>query len=849
MEMLIGFASQWNNFIEKLFQTIISNNLEFLISEDLQDKLRSAKEFSNGINLLPFPTFVLNKNRVPIFLNNQYEKFKGKIKYLEPLPNVMESLMNDRVKIEEEIYIHTFDSELIDELSCLKIKAAFYPFFLNGDELLIVVFLVDSNQIENIKFILERFGNLMTVLHDIPYYIYIKDTLDRIISVNTKFEEKFNITKKAIEGEFSENVLTKEVFNECNKKEKEVISTRKPLIGSEEKFAVKTEIEIWALVDRIPILNDYGEVVGIIVFMYDLSGNKQKELELRRWEKRFDIITTATGQAAFERDWESGEVIWTENIQQILGYTPNELRLHEKWLEKIHKDDLDLYLQKFKIHCDSLTPYTFTYKVLNSSRNIRVVKEIGFFLTEDGKIISIVGIIRDITDQKDLEQKISDYNMFLHVLLDTIPMPIFYENIEGKIIGCNKVFQEQILTLPKKEFLGKTVDSFKQIFNESFIEHHRRANHEILNKNYVETYDVMLNLLNGSSKYFAVYKSGYKDFDDNLAGIINVLIDITDRKKAEEALLNINMELEKKIEERTKDLQLALEEYRFEVEEHRRVQEILEQANFELKILNDTLAEESQKLLVLNERLSNSERELQEANSARDKAFTIIAHDLKNPLQSILTESEVLERFFDSFEKDKMREYVHHIFKTSKLLKNLLEDLLIWAKTQTSRISLRPEWVNIDLVLSDVVRQLEPNCQNKEIVIVYEPRVKIMSFIDRNLVTIVVRNLLDNAIKFSKRGSKVYLAVEEINEGNIPSIKVAVLDEGIGIEKERLDKLFKIEYSSTTPGTEKEQGTGLGLIICKELIELHKGKIWVESEVNKGSTFGFVIPINFELVS
>lgn len=846
MEMLIGFASQWNNFIEKLFQAISSSHLESLISENLPFTLRNAKNFLEGINLLPFPTVVFNKSGEPVFLNDQYKKVKGKIKYVELLPIVMEALMNNRVGIEQGISISTLDSELIDGLSCFKIRATFYPFFLNGDELLIAVFLVDSIQIENTKFILERFGDLTGILDEIPYYIYIKDIFDRIISVNAKFEAKFRITKKEIEGEFSVNVFTKEVFDECIKKEKEVIFTGKPLIGSEEKFALKTENEIYALVDRIPILNNSNEVVGIFVFMYDLSENKKKELELRRWKKRFDIITTATGQAVFERDWKSGKVVWTENIQQILGYSPTELSFREKWLEKIHKADLDLYLQKFKIHCDSLSPYTFTYRVLNSSGNIRFVKEIGFFLTEDNKIISIVGIINDITDQKDLEQKISDYNMFLHVLLNTIPMPIFYENIEGKIIGCNKVFQEQILTLPKKEFLGKTVDSFKQIFNESFIENHIRANQEIIEKNYVKTYDVMLNLLDGSSKYFAVYKSGYKDFNGNLAGIINILIDITDRKKSEEALLNINMELEKKIEERTKDLQLALEEYRFEVEEHRRVQEILEQANFELKILNDTLAEESQKLLVLNEKLANSERELREANSAKDKFFTIIAHDLKNPLQSILTESEILERFIDTFEKDKIREYVHHIFKTSNLLKNLLENLLTWAKTQTGRISFRPEWVNIDLVLSDVIRQLEQSCQNKEIVIVYEPRAEVMSYIDRNLVTIVVRNLLSNAIKFSRRGSKVYLSAEEINKGNIPSIKVTVRDEGIGIEKEKLDKIFKIEYSSTTPGTEKEQGTGLGLIICKELIELHKGKIWVESQVNKGSTFSFVIPINFD---
>jgi two-component system sensor histidine kinase/response regulator len=112
------------------------------------------------------------------------------------------------------------------------------------------------------------------------------------------------------------------------------------------------------------------------------------------------------------------------------------LNKRERWLEKIVPADLDNYLATFQKHCENLSPYNLIYRIKNANGEQRYVKESGFFLSDEGRIISIVGIISDITNQKDLEQKVSDYNTFLHVLLDTIPMPIFYENIEGNLLDA-----------------------------------------------------------------------------------------------------------------------------------------------------------------------------------------------------------------------------------------------------------------------------------------------------------------------------------------------------------------------------------------------------------------------------
>lgn len=843
--------SNWDEFIENLFNNDfvkeflpeLHNNYESFVQKyNLEDDL---------IKFFPLPLLITNNEGEIVQINNEFHSFiEGR-----NIENFIRKNITEFCKFEDDLnkidFQNKFFSTLILRFNFLEYpknleqKTFLHLFLKEGETFIIWVVLFKNSDIGKYFQNYRTFEEFKQIFESLPYVIYIKDTYNRILRVNKQFCKKFQKNPEEVEGKFVDSLFSEEVVNTCKEKDLEVIKTGNPITGSEEKFEINGKIENYFIVDRIPLFHN-NEISGILVFAFDITEKKKTEIELRRWKKRFDFATTATGQAVFERNWESGEVVWTDNIKDLFGYSKKELNKREKWIEKIVSSDLDNYLTTFQKHCENLSPYDLTYRIKTSEGTIRYVKESGFFLTDEGKIISIVGIISDVTDQKNLEQKVVDYTTFLHVLLDTIPMPIFYEDIEGKFIGCNKYFQEHILHLGKKEFFGKTVKDFPNIFNESFIAKHLDANRKIIQNEKVESYDEKISLADGIVKSFAIFKAGYKDFDGELAGIINILIDVTDRIEAENQLRNLNIELEKKIEERTRDLQTALEEYKFEVEEHRRVQEILEQANYELKILNETIAEESRKLIVLNEKLEKSERELREANSAKDKFFSIIAHDLRNPLQSILTDSEILDKFFDTFTPEKIREYVNHIYKTSTLLKNLLENLLTWAKTQTGRIVYRPEWININLLITDIVRYIEPTAKNKGISLIYNKDMDFMVYLDRNMITTVIRNLLSNAIKFSPRNSNVYIDIQNYYEGNIPSLKVSVRDEGIGISKDIQEKLFKIEYSISTAGTEKEQGTGLGLILCYELIKLHNGKIWFESEEGKGTTFTFVIPINFD---
>ncbi len=840
----------WKNFVFNSIEYFKKHKISINNKDYLESCCESPEKITEFAENIPCPFVIFDKNGTEIYYNPVYEKifqFLDRVSFRKEFEASLNFIRNS---IDDLFGNRSSEVKFVlqwNELSYSLEVSSFVGILGKGDDpLLGCIIYINPTIMEKIKRLIELYDVFKIVLERIPYFVMIEDAYGRIIKTNRNVEEFLHFSPAELEGKFISTIFPVEIAESFSEAINEVIRTKKPKLKSIEKLLINGASSKDFRIDRIPIIDEGEEIIGIICVIIDITEERKAEEEIRAWKQRFELVTTSLGQAVFERDWETEELVWTRNIEVLTGYRIEELSVRNKWISIVHPDDVEQYLKTFNKYCEMLAPYEMTYRIVSADGKIKWVKEYGFFLTEGDRVISILGVIIDITSQKSLEQKLNDYNTFLHVLLDTIPMPIFFENIEGKLIGSNKAFEETILKMGKRDFLGRFIQEFEEVFSEEFCRWHRETSKKILNNEKFDTYDAIINTPDLGERVYAVYKAGYKDFDGNLAGIINILIDITDRKKAEEELKQLNLELERKVEERTRDLQVALEEYKFEAAEHRRIQEILEQANYELKILNEALSQESQKLLEANEKLKKSEQELLEANSAKDKFFTIIAHDIKNPVQSIITDAEILFRFFHTFTPEKLRDYINHIYRTSNLLKDLLESLLTWAKAQAKRITFKPEWVSLDLVLIDVLKFIEPIAKAKQVQIHYECKIENLVCIDRNLITTVVRNLLTNAIKYSHRGSNVYFVAENYNGGSIPSFAIIVRDEGIGIPKEKLEKLFKIEYNVSTPGTEREQGTGLGLILCKELVELHGGKIQVESEVNKGSTFRIIIPFSVD---
>lgn len=273
-----------------------------------------------------------------------------------------------------------------------------------------------------------------------------------------------------------------------------------------------------------------------------------------------------------------------------------------------------------------------------------------------------------------------------------------------------------------------------------------------------------------------------------------------------------NYELEKKVVVRTKELKDSLDQL----------------------IKKQSVIEEQAKTL-------NSQKEkLQELISTKDKFFTIIAHDLKNPFHSILGMAELLQNKLKDDPSKETRLFVREIFNSTQHLYHLLEHLLTWSQTQTSRIAINPKELMISELIKISLVLFEKNISVKQIDVEFKIESEGEVLADRNMIETVIRNLLSNAIKYTPIGGKINISVQL----NSNDIKVAIADSGIGIRPNELNKLFKIGDNTSRQGTAGEKGTGLGLTICKEFILRHKGKIWAESELHKGSTFYFTIPRN-----
>ena len=231
--------------------------------------------------------------------------------------------------------------------------------------------------------------------------------------------------------------------------------------------------------------------------------------------------------------------------------------------------------------------------------------------------------------------------------------------------------------------------------------------------------------------------------------------------------------------------------------------------------------------------------QLTELNKTKDKFFSIIAHDLKNPFNSLLGFSELLTTEYDDLTDDEKRLYIDEIRKVSKSSYQLLDNLLHWARAQTGKIQYLPNEFDLRYIVTEVVGLVDTQAKAKNIDIKVDIKNNLAIFADDDLLMTVIRNLLTNAIKYSNPFSNV--EIKGYNSGPKEAV-LSIKDCGIGISSNIKDTLFNIDRGESRAGTLNEKGTGLGLILCKEFIELNKGKIWCENNPDCGCTFFITIP-------
>lgn len=237
--------------------------------------------------------------------------------------------------------------------------------------------------------------------------------------------------------------------------------------------------------------------------------------------------------------------------------------------------------------------------------------------------------------------------------------------------------------------------------------------------------------------------------------------------------------------------------------------------------------------------LRENEMQLKEINKSKDKLFSIIAHDLKSPFTSIVGYSEILKDYSANCNQQETVNYASIINTSSKQTLQLLENLLDWARLQQGRIILRPQNLNLYELVYEVFGLTKDIAEQKGIFIQNTIPANFNVYADKDMIKIVLRNFVSNAVKFTPKGGLVVIS----SKLSVKEIFISVTDNGAGISAEDIGKFFDISSNFSTKGTNEEKGTGLGLSLCKEFVEMNNGKIWVKSELGKGSEFTFSLPL------
>ena len=258
----------------------------------------------------------------------------------------------------------------------------------------------------------------------------------------------------------------------------------------------------------------------------------------------------------------------------------------------------------------------------------------------------------------------------------------------------------------------------------------------------------------------------------------------------------------------------------------------------ELVIAHEEKVKRIAELVFINNELQQS----LQLNADKDLFLSILAHDLRSPFTALLGITDLLIENIRVNSINETEVLLNHLKDASIDTFALLEDLLKWTSIQSGKIPFNPQNLSFSDICKNILKTLNENADAKNITIKSSIIDSISVFADSDMLKTVLRNLVSNAIKFTNKGGTIIISAKE-NSGNVT---ISVSDNGIGIIPDKLTNLFDISHRQTTRGTEKESGTGLGLILCKEFVEKNGGKIWVESEVGKGSDFKFTLPILVE---
>ena len=550
----------------------------------------------------------------------------------------------------------------------------------------------------------------------------------------------------------------------------------------------------WTLVSAKAITDSEGRFAGSFGMFTDINKRKEMEAALQASEERYRrIVETANeGVLSFGSDTRLNFV--NQQMASMLGYTIKEM-LGQKFESFLAEDQLsEHYVQMKNRSLGKDAIYERCFKRKDGQRYWMLVSAKAL-MDSGGNYAGSFAMFTDINERKRAEAALYESELQYRLLFETAQ--------EGIV-----VIQKSMLSYFNPMIMEITGYNYEELLDMNFFEFIYQedrdlilANHNktITGENVEQRYQFRMVKKDGSICW--VEMGSVKFTWKGEAATLNFINDITEQKRAELELIKLNEELKT-----SRDL----------------IEENLNQKN------------------LLLEKLTETKEKLERMNSEKDKFFYIIAHDLRSPFQGFIGLTEIMVEEINVLSKSELSEISGELNKSANSLFKLLQNLLEWSQMQKGTISFAPQESLLSELIEQSYESVEQRVVQKGITLEKNIPNTIMVYADEKMLNTVVRNLLSNAVKFTKRDGKVTISAKETNER---MVEISVTDTGIGISKNDIQKLFKLDKKIGRAGTDGEPSTGLGLLLCKEFVEKHGGTIWVESQEGLGSTFHFTVPV------
>jgi PAS domain S-box-containing protein len=628
-----------------------------------------------------------------------------------------------------------------------------------------------------------------------------------------------------------------------------------------------------------------------VAFIQDITKERQKEVRLETEQKLFKALMDNISDSIYFKDINSYFIDVNHATAKKLGF--------EKPDDLVGMNDYDFFAKE---HADKA--FEDEQKIIKTGTAVEGIVEKEIWpdgkitwgsttkmplRDETGRVIGTFGITRDVTEQRNAHLKLK----YQAQLLNEINDALFAIDNEYKITSWNKG-AAAMYGWKAEEVMGKEIS---EVLPLNMTNEERMA----LRRKIIEEEnwrgEVIHYCKDGKEIEVDWSISVVKDSEGKQIGSVAIARDITQRKKMEEALKKSEERFRSIYENSTIGIYRSTPEGKIEIANPALIK-MLGYNSFEdfsaIDIEKEGYAGENvrpqfKKLLERNgeiqgfenawkradgtiiylresaklnrdengkpisyegtvedvtekraaeEQIKKFNEELKNLNASKDRFFSIIAHDLRSPFTALLGYSDMIVNDFDEMEDEEIKQFATFINNEAKNVYNLLDNLLTWSRLQRDQIPFQPTNFNLNNTIKKVIELYKETANNKNIELVPETKKQFETFADENMIFTVLRNLTSNAIKFTSDG-KISISVKEKEN----ALEICVADSGIGINEEDMQKLFKVGVHHSTAGTSKEKGTGLGLILCKELVEKNDGEIWVTSVVNEGAKFNFTIPL------